>query len=182
MLLIAYHSDGNRPRGLSVPLTATGKAAPSTIYIYTTQPPQTCYEPFVVALNLMPNLVAVPAAVLLLESASKMSEFAHGQPQHPNYTSCIYASCVFGDFRPSHLTKAEKSATTQLRDRWLVFPASIFSRIAGQGNASRPGGVSVSLSLAWVSVADIATEVRRASVGYRSRPRAAQGMCSANLS
>jgi len=122
MLLIAYHSDGNRPRGLSVPLTATGKAAPSTIYIYTTQPPQTCYEPFVVALNLMPNLVAVPAAVLLLESASKMSEFAHGQPQHPNYTSCIYASCVFGDFRPSHLTKAEKSATTQLRDWWLVFP------------------------------------------------------------
>jgi hypothetical protein len=32
-LLIAYHNVGDRPRGLSVPLTATGKAAPSTIYI-----------------------------------------------------------------------------------------------------------------------------------------------------
>ena len=70
----------------------------------------------------MPNLMAVHAAVLLPESASKMSEFAYGHPQHTNFTSFIYTSCILGDFRPSHLTKPEKSDTTQLRDWWLVFP------------------------------------------------------------
>jgi len=163
------------------------KISPSTpfrplLHNSMTRLPAPCYEPSTKALNLMPNLVAVHAAVLLLESASKMSEFAYGHPQYPNYTSCIHTSCIFGDFRPSHLTKPEKSATTQSRDWWLVFPASIFSRITGQGNAPRPRGVSVSLSLARVSAADVATEVRRASAGYRSRPRAAQDMCSASLS
>jgi hypothetical protein len=125
----------------------------------------------------LPNLVAVHAAVLGREGAFGMTESVFSGSQCPNYISCI-----FGDFRPSHLTKPEKSVITQLRDWWLVFPASIFSRITGQGNAPRPREVFVSLSLARVSVADVATEVRRPSAGYRSRPRAAQDMCSASLS
>ena len=197
-----------------MPLTATGMATPlpqrppsrplydrTSIDIYNAAPPEPCYEPSTKALN----LIAEPSgssrsSPFAGKRFRKMPELAHGHPQHPNYTLCIYTSCISGDFRPSHLTKPEKSATTQSRDWWLVFPASIFSRIAGQGNAqgregylylsplagqgtaSRARGVSVFLSLARVSVADVATEVCRPSVGYRSRPRAAQGMCSANLS
>jgi hypothetical protein len=51
-----------------------------------------------------------------------MSELAYGRHPYPNYASCIHTSCISSDFRPSHLTKPEKSGTTQLRDWWLVLP------------------------------------------------------------
>ena len=79
-LLIAYHNDGSRsrespspspgtpaPHGKDIPVDSLSAASSQCI----TRLPAPCYEPSTKALNLMPNLVAVHAAVLLLESASK---------------------------------------------------------------------------------------------------------------
>jgi hypothetical protein len=52
-----------------------------------------------------------------LESAVMVIEFSRSRSQYSNLISYF-----LGEFGLEHLTKRSKSAKTQLRDWWLVFP------------------------------------------------------------
>jgi hypothetical protein len=149
--------------------SATAPSRGST-YIYITQFCRGCYEPLPVALNLMPNPVGSFGESLSAGEAA----FPNDEPRRRRGREPGHG--YLRRFSDADLTKPENSATTHLPDWWLSIPRPDVQLCNWASECPEAERGIAYLSASCVSLADVATVIRRRRLDRTAAPER-PGIC-----